>query len=299
MKMKNPYSHEHSVRVTEPSRHRYVRFRRVNDMLGKGVHAIVGILRKAVGKAKTEVQAVRFDARKFSLSQARKWVDAHGGRGLKIEPATGDVVGEVYRGNPMRHSATKIKMFGTHNDTDKWVVAVDGWFGLFSTLKQANTAYDIVGGDEGSDGLAETPFGSAQIMPPHHIIKFRDGYAPDGGFDYISKHKPIDIVGYIRKQWTKMKSYSPTTELKTAKQRLEQKIFMKQFFGNNPMSSMDLAAWLEAAYHEEKKGIIEYEKLYQKISGAAPEYAGVRRVLKRIIKDEKHHVANLTKLLKF
>jgi hypothetical protein len=66
----------------------------------------------------------------------------------------------------------------------------------------------------------------------------------------------------------------------------------------NPIDPQGVAAWLEAAYHDEKKGIIEYEKLYKRIEGV-PEYAPLRKALKRIIKDEKKHFNMLSRILGF
>lgn len=66
----------------------------------------------------------------------------------------------------------------------------------------------------------------------------------------------------------------------------------------NPMDPQGVAAWLEAAYHEEKHGIMEYEKLYKRIEGV-PDYAPLRKALKRIIKDEKRHMNTLSRILGF
>lgn len=66
----------------------------------------------------------------------------------------------------------------------------------------------------------------------------------------------------------------------------------------NPIDPQGVAAWLEAAYHDERKGIIEYEKLYKRIEGI-PEYAPLRKTLKRIIKDEKRHMNTLSRILGF
>jgi hypothetical protein len=93
----------------------------------------------------------------------------------------------------------KINEFATHNDTDMWAVCVDGFFGLFADKAEAQKVYESVGGDEGDDGLAETCFGSACLLPPHYVCKFYDGTEPKGGFDRISAHRPIDIAGYIKK----------------------------------------------------------------------------------------------------
>lgn len=65
-----PYPNEHAVRLNPPGK--YERIRRQNDKFGSGIDAIFGI--KA---GKTELQALRFDAGKFSVSQVRAWLKAH------------------------------------------------------------------------------------------------------------------------------------------------------------------------------------------------------------------------------
>ena len=76
-----PYPTEHSARLKDPSR--YERFRRENDKFGPGIHAIWGIT--ADGKA--ELQAIRFEAAKFSAAEAKKWLEEHGHKPILFEPA--------------------------------------------------------------------------------------------------------------------------------------------------------------------------------------------------------------------
>jgi len=76
-----PYPTEHSARLKDPSR--YERFRRENDKFGPGIHAVWGIT--ADGKA--ELQAIRFDAEKFSVDEAKAWLKEHGHKPILFEPA--------------------------------------------------------------------------------------------------------------------------------------------------------------------------------------------------------------------
>lgn len=66
-----PYPNEHAARQEDPAK--YVRFRRENDALGKGVDVIWGITK--AGKA--VIQSIRFDAKRFTPAQARAWLKEH------------------------------------------------------------------------------------------------------------------------------------------------------------------------------------------------------------------------------
>ncbi len=79
-----PYINEHAVRLEPPSK--YERFRRENDKFGSGIDAIWGITED--GKA--ELQALRFDAKRYSIEAVRNWLREHGYEPLEIEPATGE-----------------------------------------------------------------------------------------------------------------------------------------------------------------------------------------------------------------
>lgn len=93
-------------------------------------------------------------------------------------------------------------MFATSNDTDKWAVCVDGFFGLFKNKSEAENAYSEIGGCDGSDGLAETPFESAELLAPNTHIKEE----PWGGWKChtkLSEKVEINILDYIKKGWSK------------------------------------------------------------------------------------------------
>ena len=68
-----PYIGEHSARLTNPDQ--YDEFRRENDKFGIGIHAIWGI--KLKPKRTAELQAIRFDAKKFTPAKAKQWLKDH------------------------------------------------------------------------------------------------------------------------------------------------------------------------------------------------------------------------------
>jgi hypothetical protein len=65
-----PYPNEHAARLHDPDQ--YDRIRRVNDDLGAGVDAIYGIK-----DGVSELQAIRFDADRFTAAEARQWLSEH------------------------------------------------------------------------------------------------------------------------------------------------------------------------------------------------------------------------------
>lgn len=79
-----PYIGEHSARIHSPDK--YDEFRRKNDALGSGVHVIFGIWTED-GDRKSEIQAIRFDARKFTVAEAKKWLADHDYKPISFEPA--------------------------------------------------------------------------------------------------------------------------------------------------------------------------------------------------------------------
>lgn len=80
-----PYPNEHAARLKDPKQ--YIRIRRENDKFGDGIHAIWGILVKD-GKETAEVQAIRFDVKKFTVKEAKKWLKEHDHKPILFEPAT-------------------------------------------------------------------------------------------------------------------------------------------------------------------------------------------------------------------
>ena len=77
-----PYPNEHAARLHDPGQ--YDELRCVNDEGGSGVDFIYGI--KA---GKSEIQAIRFDAQRFTAAEARKWLTDHDFNAIGFEEATG------------------------------------------------------------------------------------------------------------------------------------------------------------------------------------------------------------------
>ncbi len=88
-----PYPTEHAQRINNPDK--YIRLRRKNDEFGAGIDVIYGVLEGG----KTEVQAIRFDKAKFTVDEAKKWLQDHDYKTGGFEPASGSVeFKEVYHG---------------------------------------------------------------------------------------------------------------------------------------------------------------------------------------------------------
>jgi HK97 family phage major capsid protein/HK97 family phage prohead protease len=78
-----PYPNEHAARLTDPGQ--YDRIRRVNDEFGAGIDAIYGIKDETA-----ELQAIRFDADRFTPAEARQWLSEHDYSPTEFEEATGE-----------------------------------------------------------------------------------------------------------------------------------------------------------------------------------------------------------------
>ncbi|NDD68133.1 MAG: phage major capsid protein [Synechococcaceae bacterium WB9_4xC_028] len=76
-----PYPNEHAARLIDPDR--FERFRRENGAGGAGIDFIFGIRTDEP----TELQAIRFDASRFTVAQAREWLDEHDYQPILFEPA--------------------------------------------------------------------------------------------------------------------------------------------------------------------------------------------------------------------
>lgn len=82
MKEARPYPNEHAARLTDPDQ--YDGFARVNDQFGPGIDAIFGIK-----DGESELQAIRFDADRFTAEEARNWLAEHDYEPIEFEEATG------------------------------------------------------------------------------------------------------------------------------------------------------------------------------------------------------------------
>jgi HK97 family phage major capsid protein len=78
-----PYPSEHAARLLDPAQ--FDRFRRKNIDFAQGIDSIYGIK----GDDPVRLQALRFDAARFTVSEAKKWLSDHDYRPISFEPATG------------------------------------------------------------------------------------------------------------------------------------------------------------------------------------------------------------------
>lgn len=79
-----PYLNEHAARLIDPEKFDPDSFRRENDKFGEGIHAIFGKLK---GEDTMTLQAIRFDAGKYTAEEARKWLEEHDYKPLDFEEA--------------------------------------------------------------------------------------------------------------------------------------------------------------------------------------------------------------------
>lgn len=66
-----PYPNYHSARIEEPDKYKEKKYG--TDKFGPGIDVVWGI----TDKGKTEVQAIRFDAEKWTVAKAKKWLKDH------------------------------------------------------------------------------------------------------------------------------------------------------------------------------------------------------------------------------
>jgi len=80
---KRPYPNEHAARISDPAK--YDEFAREADAGGPGIDFIYGIM-----DGESELQAVRFDADRYSAAEARAWLEEHEFEPIEFEEATGE-----------------------------------------------------------------------------------------------------------------------------------------------------------------------------------------------------------------
>lgn len=80
---KRPYPNEHAARITDPAK--YDEFARDENAGGPGIDFIYGIV-----DGNSEIQAIRFDADRFTAAEAREWLAEHEFEPIEFEEATGE-----------------------------------------------------------------------------------------------------------------------------------------------------------------------------------------------------------------
>jgi HK97 family phage major capsid protein len=77
-----PYPNEHAARLADPDR--FDEFSRVKDEGGPGIDFIYGIN----GDDPIEIQAIRFDAARYTVAESKAWLTEHDFTPILFEPAT-------------------------------------------------------------------------------------------------------------------------------------------------------------------------------------------------------------------
>ncbi len=85
-----PYLNEHASRIINPNEFEQNSFRRKN--IAGGIDIIIGKLK---GKTTMTTQAYRFDAKKFTADQAKKWLKDHKIKYISFEPAKKSTNSEI------------------------------------------------------------------------------------------------------------------------------------------------------------------------------------------------------------
>ena len=78
-----PYPNEHAARLLDPAQ--FDSFRRKNNDFAQGIDSIYGIK----GDDPLRLQALRFDAKRFTVSEAKSWLSEHDYKPIQFEAATG------------------------------------------------------------------------------------------------------------------------------------------------------------------------------------------------------------------
>lgn len=89
----------------------------------------------------------------------------------------------------------RCKMFSVENDTDKWILLIDGLYGFVDSEKDAK---QIIKSAIPDDMIDNSFFGSYDILPPHFKPKYKDNRS-DRDIQKISKFKPINIKDFAIK----------------------------------------------------------------------------------------------------
>ncbi len=123
-----PYPSEHAARLVEPSKFEEGSFGRTNNKFGAGIHAIFGRLK---GEDTATLQSIRFDADKFTVAEAKKWLKDHDYKPIKFEPATET----EERENKMKQGIFMRNYSAESKDVTIDVVGVIGWHVWYSAMR--------------------------------------------------------------------------------------------------------------------------------------------------------------------
>ena len=178
-----PYPNEHAARLIDPDR--FERFRRENGAGGAGIDFIFGIRTDEP----TELQAIRFDASRFTVAEARQWLDDNDYEPILFEPAV-DSMNE-------NDGRSMMDLRNLNSRPLRRSVAVD----YVSAVRQEDTT------DEQSRTL-EFSFSSEQPVDRWfgpEVLSHSDGAMDmsrlNDGAPLLWNHDPDRVLGVIERAW--------------------------------------------------------------------------------------------------
>lgn len=131
----------------------------------------------------------------------------------------------------------KITPFATANDTDRWIVSVDGYIQSFTTRDEAEVVYASITPD--CKHFDDSPFGDCQMIPPNYrpINKLAKvlNEPEDMTRCLVSQVREIDLVGYIAKHAQRSRinfELRQLAKLEPAHRRLSEKREMDALWGD-------------------------------------------------------------------
>lgn len=92
-----PYSDLHSARILDPKD--FDKFAFVKDKFGPGIHVNFGIK-----DGKAVVQSIRFDAKKFTPAEVKKWTEKNKFKIIKFLPVKEDMTASTTTGGIATHA---------------------------------------------------------------------------------------------------------------------------------------------------------------------------------------------------
>lgn len=111
-----PYPSEHAARMRDPGDFTPGSFRRTSNKMGPGIDAIFGRLK---GQTNLTLQAIRFDAKRYTAAQAKAWLEKAKMKPVSFEPASAPAKAEQVPDLLAVRSGEAVEFVEAKDDEDK------------------------------------------------------------------------------------------------------------------------------------------------------------------------------------
>ena len=174
-----PYPNEHAARLVDPDQ--FERFAREQDAGGPGIDFVFGIN----PDQPVEIQAIRFDADRYTVAEAKAWLADHDYKPILFEEATGDRA-MLSPGNGRTMDLREL------NQEPLYRNAVATW-------RRAEDDPDVVEFSFSSEEPVERYFGTEVLSHQPgamNMARLNSGAAP-----WLWNHNPDVVLGAVEKAW--------------------------------------------------------------------------------------------------